>query len=135
MNNSTEQAAHSPLILSSAKGLCPRCEAQTLFVGPVRFASHCRACGLNFDQFNVGDGPAAFLTLIVGGIILGLALYVEFAFRPPVWVHLLLWPVLTVASVVGFLRVAKGMLLILEYKNKAREGTLAPPSSDKAEGQ
>lgn len=75
------------------------------------------------------------MTMIVGGIILSLALYVEFAFHPPIWLHLLLWPVLTVASVVGFLRVAKGMLLILEYRNKAREGTLVPPSSDKAEGQ
>ena len=28
----------------------------------------CRACGLDFARFNVGDGPAAFLTLIVGAL-------------------------------------------------------------------
>lgn len=113
-----------PLIVSSAKGLCPQCGAQTLFVSPVRFAARCRMCGLDYERFNVGDGPAAFLTMIVGGLMLGLALALEFSVHPPLIVHILLWPVLTVASVVGSLRVAKAMLLTLEYRNKAREGTL-----------
>lgn len=82
-------------------------------------------CGLDYRQFNVGDGPAAFLTMIVGGLILGLALALEFSVRPPLILHITLWPVLTVAMVVGSLRVAKGMLLTLEYKNKAAEGVIA----------
>lgn len=114
-----------PLVMASAKGLCPRCGARTLFVSPVRFADGCRLCGLDYGQFNVGDGPAAFLTMIVGGLILGLALALEFGAHPPLIVHILLWPALTVACVVGALRVAKGMLLTLEYKNKAAEGVLA----------
>lgn len=118
----------APLVMASAKGLCPRCGAQTLFVSPVRFADSCRTCGLDYRQFNVGDGPAAFLTMIVGGLILGLALALEFSVRPPLIVHLLLWPALTVACVVGSLRVAKAMLLTLEYKNKAAEGVLVKPS-------
>lgn len=124
----TEPAPPQPSLLTvSAKGLCPQCGAQTLFVSPVRFAERCRMCGLDYAQFNVGDGPAAFLTLIVGGIILALALVVEFKAHPPLILHLLLWPVLTVACVVGSLRVAKGMLLTLEYKNKAAEGVLKKP--------
>lgn len=91
-------------------------------------------CGLDYRQFNVGDGPAAFLTMIVGGLILGLALALEFSVHPPLVVHLLLWPVLTVACVVGSLRVAKGMLLTLEYKNKAAEGVLAAPAGADDEG-
>lgn len=121
----------APLVMASAKGLCPRCGAQTLFVSPVRFADSCRMCGLDYRQFNVGDGPAAFLTMIVGGLILGLALALEFSVHPPLILHILLWPVLTVALVVGSLRVAKGMLLTLEYKNKAAEGVLA--ATDMAE--
>lgn len=88
-------------------------------------------CGLDYRQFNVGDGPAAFLTLIVGAVILGLALAVEFKVHPPLILHLLLWPALTVACVVGSLRVAKGMLLTLEYKNKAAEGVLKKPDPEK----
>lgn len=117
-----ERAEHAPLILSAAKGLCPACGAQTLFAGPVRFAASCRACGLDYSRFNVGDGPAAFLTMIVGGVLLTLALVVEFKFHPPLWVHILLWPAAVVGSVTGALRVAKGVLLILEFRNRAREG-------------
>ena len=120
------------LIPSSAKGLCPRCGMPTLFASPIAFADNCRSCGLDYRQFNVGDGPAAFLTMIVGALVLGFALLVEFSIRPPLWVHILLWPILTVACVVGSLRVAKGMLLILEYRTKAREGTLVGPGQDKA---
>lgn len=129
MNDKVE----TPLILSAIKGLCPVCSAQTLFVGPVKFNARCSNCGLDYDQFNVGDGPAAFLTMVVGGLVLGFALFVEAKFHPPIWVHLLLWPVMTVASVMGFLRMAKGMLLILEYRNKAQEGKLAQPAAVDAE--
>lgn len=122
------------LLLDSAQGRCPQCGAPALFASPVRFAASCRSCGLDYGQFNVGDGPAAFLTLIVGGIMLGLALWVEFALHPPIWLHLLLWPVLTIASVVGTLRVAKGALLILEYRNKAREGVVVRGNEEGGNG-
>jgi uncharacterized protein (DUF983 family) len=88
----------------------------------VRFANDCRACALDFSRYNVGDGPAAFLTLIVGALILGLALWVEFAFYPPLWVHILLWVPITAAAVTGCLRVSKGLLLVLEHRNDAHEG-------------
>ena len=106
---------------AALRGLCPRCENPTLFAGPVRFAPHCRACGLDFSAFNVGDGPAAFLTFGVGALITGLAIWVELAFEPPLWVHLLLWVPLASVAVVGSLRVAKALLLILEYRRGARE--------------
>ncbi len=105
-------------------GRCPRCDARTLFVSVVRFAPSCRACGLDYAAFNVGDGPAAFLTLIVGTLITGLAIWLDLAVEPPFWVHLALWPLLTLVSVVGLLRLAKGMLISLEYRNAAREGRI-----------
>ena len=105
-------------------GRCPRCAARTLFSGVVRFAPACRACGLDFSAFNVGDGPAAFLTMIVGGLITGLAVWLELAANPPLWLHLALWPLLTLALVVGLLRIAKGLLISLEYRNAAREGRI-----------
>jgi len=105
-------------------GCCPRCSGRTLFNGFVRFQDRCRNCGLDFSSFNVGDGPAAFLILIVGGLITGLAIWLELAAEPPIWVHLLIWPALTLLVVVGLLRLAKGALLALEYRNAAREGRI-----------
>jgi uncharacterized protein (DUF983 family) len=105
-------------------GVCPQCSAPTVFAAPARFADHCAECDLSFAAFNVGDGPAAFLTLIIGAIIVSLALTVELSFQPPFWVHILLWVPITTFAVIFGLRVAKGMLLALEYRNAAREGRL-----------
>jgi uncharacterized protein (DUF983 family) len=95
-----------------------------LYKGLAGFAPCCPACSLDYSGFNVGDGPAAFLIFIVGGLVVLLAIVVELKFSPPFWVHVLLWLPLTVVLVVGLLRLAKGLLLILEYRNRAREGRI-----------
>ncbi len=107
---------------AALKGLCPRCGAQTLFAGVARFADHCSACGLDFSVFNVGDGPAAFLTLGVGTLVTILAVTLELSVSPPFWVHILIWPVVTLACIMGSLRIAKAALIYAEYRNAAREG-------------
>jgi uncharacterized protein (DUF983 family) len=103
-------------------GLCPRCSARTLFDGVARFAPRCRACGLDYSQFNVGDGPAAFLTLIIGTLIAVLAIWLQLAFEPPFWLHAVLWIPLTTALVIAGLRVAKAALVAAEYQRQAGEG-------------
>ena len=108
------------------KGLCPRCGAPTLFAGFAGFADRCRACGLTIADFNVGDGPAAFLTLILGTIVVALAIALELSVSPPWWVHALLWTPLSALGVLASLRVTKGWLLALEYRNAAREGRTLP---------
>jgi uncharacterized protein (DUF983 family) len=113
-----------PPILSGLKGLCPRCGAPTLFKGVASFAERCGACGLDFTGFNVGDGPTVFLTLGIGALITVLALWVEFTFQPGVLVHALLWVPLTAALVLIALRFSKGLLLALEYRNRAGEARL-----------
>src|SRR6185312_4319473 len=80
--------------------------AHTLFAGWVRFAHKCRGCGLDFDSYNVGDGPAAFLIFIVGTIVVVAALVVDGMFSPPWWVHLV-WIPVAAALTVGGLRVSK----------------------------
>ncbi len=113
-------------VTAALKGLCPRCGAKSLFAGVIKFADRCPACGLDFTAFNVGDGAVAFLTLIIGAIVAGGAIAVELIFSPPFWVHILLWPPITLALILGSLRGAKGLLLALEYRNAAREGRIAP---------
>jgi uncharacterized protein (DUF983 family) len=119
-------AHQAPETASAAlRGLCPRCGTSGLFAGIVGFSPKCRKCTLDYSQFNVGDGPAAFLIMIVGAIVMIAAITVELKFGPPVWVHLILWIPLSTILVVGLLRIAKGALLVLEYRNHAREGRLS----------
>ncbi len=116
--------ASEPSSLAVAlRGECPRCGSATLFANWVRFAPSCRSCGLDFDEFNVGDGPAAFLIFIVGTIVVVGALLVDGAFSPPWWVHLVWVPVAT-ALTLGGLRLSKAWLLAQEYRHRAREGRI-----------
>ena len=111
-------------VQAGLRGLCPRCGNRTLFAGLATFAPRCRACELDFAAFNVGDGPAAFLIFIVGGLVVGLAIALELGVSPPWWVHVLLWLPLTAILTVGLLRIGKGLLLALEYRHRAREGKI-----------
>jgi len=102
-------------------GLCPDCGSRTLFDGPVKFADRCAVCGLDISRFNVGDGPAAFLTLIIGAVVIALAIWLDVVASPPFWVHALIWIPFTIAAVIWGLRVSKAALLVAEHRNKARE--------------
>ena len=108
-------------------GLCPQCGAKTLFSGWTSFAPNCRVCGLDLATFNVGDGPAAFLTLILGAVVVILAITLELTLGPPFWVHMLLWIPFTAIAVIGSLRLAKGALISLEYRHAAAEGRIKHP--------
>lgn len=124
----TEQPVTPPTPIETAlRGLCPRCGAPGLFTNFLSFADRCKGCDLDYRAFNVGDGAAAFLILIVGAVVSLLAILVELRWSPPLIVHLVLWLPLTLLLTVGLLRVAKGLLLALEYKNAAREGRIVRP--------
>ena len=62
--------------------------------------------------------------MVVGGLIVALAIVTQLSLHPPFWVHILLWLPITIAAVMGALRIAKGLLLGLEYRNAAREGRI-----------
>ena len=124
MSDTSADPRQPTLVQAGLGGLCPRCGAKTLFAGWARFAPTCSACGLDFAAFNVGDGPAAFLTLILGTIVTALAIMLELTVGPPLWVHLLIWTPVTAGGVLGSLRLAKAALLASEYRNRAAEGRL-----------
>ncbi|HEX3808490.1 MAG TPA: DUF983 domain-containing protein [Rhizomicrobium sp.] len=119
-------ASAEPRTLAAALlGLCPRCGEGPLFNGYLSVAPRCSACGLDYAMFDAGDGPAVFVILIVGAIVAGGALIVEFTYQPPYWVHAVIWiPAILILTTV-FLRLAKSTLLVLQYKHRAGEGRLA----------
>jgi len=118
------QASEPSIAAVGLKGLCPCCGARALFDGLLAFAPACPACGLDLSAFNVGDGPAALITLAVGGLICAAAIVLELSLHPPAWVHVLIWLPVTLLLVTGALRVSKALLLASEYRHRAREGRL-----------
>ena len=100
---------------------CPRCGEGDLFDGFLTVSQRCEACGLDLRAADSGDGPAVFIVLIVGVIVCFGALVTEIAFRPPIWVHLIIWLPLTAILALALMRPFKGVMLALQFHHKASE--------------
>lgn len=74
-------------------------------------------CGLDLSAQDAGDGPAVFVILVLGLIVVGLAAMVEIEFSPPIWVHLLLWTPLILVGAIALLRPFKAGLIALQYRH------------------
>ena len=61
---------------------------------------------------------------IAGFLVVGAALFVELRYEPPFWVHALLWIPAVLLVSLGLLRPLKGLMIALQYANKAEEGRL-----------
>ena len=111
-------------IATGLAGRCPRCRKGHLFAGFLAVRKDCEACGLDYSFADAGDGPAIFVILISGFIVVGAALIVEVIYQPPFWLHAVLWGPLILAVTLLPLRLLKGLLIVLQYHHAAAEGRL-----------
>lgn len=118
---STQKA--SP-VSAAIGGRCPRCGQGVLFRQVLNLRERCAACGLDYKFIDTGDGPAVFVIFILGFLMMGAALFVEFRYAPPVWVHIAAWGLLTPLVAIGLLRLIKGWLIGQQFKHKAEEARL-----------
>jgi uncharacterized protein (DUF983 family) len=120
-------AEASQSLLPVVLGRCPRCGRGKLFKGFLQTAPSCTDCGLDYGFADAGDGPAVFIILFVGFLVVAAALIVEVAIQPPMWLHFILWIPLTLVLSLGLLRPLKGLMIGLQYRHKAAEGRLDTP--------
>lgn len=106
------------------KGCCPRCGKGALFSGYLTLRPACEICGLDYSFIDTADGPAFFVMTIVGLVVVGLAMWVEFAYEPPIWLHIVLWFGLTAVLSLVLVRPLKGIMVALQFRNRAEEGKL-----------
>ncbi|MFN4283038.1 MAG: DUF983 domain-containing protein [Alphaproteobacteria bacterium] len=97
---------------------CPRCGRGALFAGLLTVAPACAVCGLDLAAQDSGDGPAVFVILVLGAIVVGLALAVELTFAPPLWLHMVLWPPLVLGGAIALLRPFKATLIAFQYRHR-----------------
>jgi uncharacterized protein (DUF983 family) len=120
-----DDTAPVPALKAALTARCPRCGEGALFRGAIALRERCEKCRLDYKFIDTGDGPAIFGIMILGLVVLGGALILEFRVGPPLWVHLLLWGVGTPLLALGLLRFLKALLIALQFKHKAEEGRLA----------
>ncbi|MCO5144671.1 MAG: DUF983 domain-containing protein [Aquamicrobium sp.] len=111
-------------VRAGLSGRCPRCGEGRLFKGFLAVGDRCGNCRLDYSFADAGDGPAVFVILIIGFVVVGLALWMEVNHNPPLWLHFMLWIPLTLVLSLAALRALKGLLIVLQYRNKAAEGRL-----------
>lgn len=103
-------------------GRCPRCGEGSLFSEFLTVRPSCTQCGLDLAFADSGDGPAVFVTLLAGFVVMGLGLWTMLKFEPPFWLFLIIFVPLTLIVCLGMLRPLKGLLVALQYSNKAEQG-------------
>jgi uncharacterized protein (DUF983 family) len=106
------------------RGRCPRCGQGRLFQGFLTLRSACEQCGLDYNFADAGDGPAVFVILIAGAVVVFAALMTEVVYQPPFWLHAVLWLPLILIVTLAPLRPIKGLLIALQYHHKAAEGRI-----------
>jgi uncharacterized protein (DUF983 family) len=101
---------------------CPRCGKGRLFQGFLGLRPRCEVCGLDYAFADSGDGPAVFVIMLAGFVVVAAALIVEIRYEPPLWLHAVLWGPLIVATTLLPLRPMKGLMIALQYHHRAVEG-------------
>ena len=112
--------------LAGLLGRCPACGRGPMFKGFISVAPACRICGQSFGFADSGDGPAVFVTLIAGALVCAAALWLDVAYDPPLWLIFILVLPLTLVVCLALLRPAKGLLVALQFANKAEESRWRP---------
>jgi len=106
----------APLLSTALKGRCPRCGKGSLFQGYIRVAPQCPVCGLSLAGNDTGDGPAFFIMLPLCIITAISALLLDRLVGPPMWVHMVVWPVFIALFVGASLRPVKAIMIGLQYR-------------------
>ena len=124
---------HSNPFITALTCRCPACGEGKLFQGFLTLRPRCDKCGLDYDFIDAGDGPAVFIILAAGFIVVFAALIVEFSYQPPFWLHAVIWLPLILAVTLLPLRPTKALLIALQHRHKAAEGKLDmhDPAPDK----
>ena len=103
---------------AALSGLCPRCGEPTLFDAPARVAFECAKCGLDFTRYERGGRLVGVLTMLVTATLIGLAIGVDVALDPPMWLQAIFWAPVTILAVIGTLRLFKTALLYARFEKE-----------------
>lgn len=106
----------APLMAAGLFARCPRCGRGELFDGYLTVRPGCSVCGLGFAGHDTADGPAFFIMLPLSILTAVLALLLEVHASPPVWVHMVVWPVFILLFAGLALRPVKATMIALQYR-------------------
>jgi uncharacterized protein (DUF983 family) len=119
-------AARESIVKVGLRGRCPRCGKGRLFKGFLTLAPKCDVCGLDYSFADPADGPAFFVMMTMAIPVAMVGVWIELAYEPPLWVHLVTTVPFMFLACVPILRPFKGIMVASQYINKAEEARFAP---------
>ena len=97
---------------------CPNCGEGKLFGRFLKPVIECADCGQNFEGQRADDLPPYITITIVGHIIVGLILVAERSSDWPIWIHMVLWPSLTILLTLSLIQPVKGAVIGYQWALK-----------------
>lgn len=94
-----------------ARNHCPCCGEGAVFAGYLKVAPTCTACGAPLGQLRADDAPPYFTIFIAGHLLVPPVLWIERAYMPPMWLHMVVWLPLFAIACILLLRPIKGATL------------------------
>ena len=116
-----ELFADRPLMPALGRGLrrrCPNCGGGPMFDGYLKVRNSCASCGEALHHHRADDVPAWAVILVVGKLLVGLLLWIELAYSPPVWAHWATWPTAALALVLWLLPRVKGSIVGFQWAQR-----------------
>lgn len=95
-----------------------------MFRAYLKFKDRCEACEADLSIAETGDGASFFVMFVALILIVPLAMFVELGFRPPGWVHALIWPPVIVIFCMLLLPPFKATLFALQWRHSAGQARL-----------
>lgn len=97
---------------------CPRCGGGLMFDGYLKVRDTCASCGQKLSHHQADDMPAWATIMVVGHLVIPAMVSVEMTWSPPLWVHWIAWPVLTLLLCLLLLPRIKGSVVGMQWALK-----------------
>ncbi|HCK32947.1 MAG: hypothetical protein CMH32_02485 [Micavibrio sp.] len=102
---------------------CPKCEKASMFKSfwSLETNEQCPHCGFKLAEHDSGDGPAVFLSFILGFSIVPLILVIAMKTDWPLWLHTIIWSPIILGLSIGLLKPSKAVTIALQYWNRSSD--------------
>lgn len=100
-----------PSMLRGFFGRCPACGKGHAFRRFLKVSDECPSCGEELHHHRADDAPPYFTIMVVGHIVVPMLLWTELAWTPAIWIHMTIWPALTLFLSLTLLPRIKGAVV------------------------
>jgi len=103
-------------LLRGLRGRCPACGEGNIFYKYLKVNSACPSCGEELHHHRADDAPP-YMTIFIVGHVIGTGMLLTEGYWPdaPIWLHIAVWPTLTVLMSLWLLPIVKGALIAYQW--------------------